>query len=108
MIEIIICITIICMVVGTIARYRINESSKRIKELEEKLDRCYMEREQRLRDKGLITSPQDTPAICEYSGLRPVEGYKEDKEEKVDKKETDTKKADINFMYKWIREKSGK
>ena len=21
------------------------------------------------------TSPQDVPAICEYSGLRPVEGY---------------------------------
>ena len=53
------------------------------------------------------TSPQDTPAICEYSGLRSVEGYKEDKEEKIDKKE-ETKKGDVNFMYKWIREKSGK
>ena len=21
--------------------------------------------------------PQDTPAVCNYSGLRPVEGYKE-------------------------------
>ena len=26
----------------------------------------------------------------------------------TDKKETDIKKGDINFMYKWIREKSGK
>ena len=24
------------------------------------------------------TSPQDVPAVCEYSGLRPVEGYKEE------------------------------
>ena len=51
--------------------------------------------------------PQDVPAICEYSGLRSVEGYKEEKEEKIDKKE-ETKKGDVNFMYKWIREKSGK
>ena len=28
-------------------------------------------------------SPQDTPAICEYSGLRPVEGYTEEKEDWV-------------------------
>lgn len=41
-------------------------------------------------------SPQD-PAICEYSGLRPVEGYKEG--DKIE---------DKDFMYKWIREKSGK
>ena len=52
------------------------------------------------------TDPQDTPAICEYSGLRPVEGYKEE-EDKIDKKE-DTKIGDRDFMYKWIREKSGK
>lgn len=51
------------------------------------------------------TDPQDTPAICEYSGLRSVEGYKE--EDKIDKKE-DTKIGDRDFMYKWIREKSGK
>lgn len=47
-------------------------------------------------------SPQD-PAVCEYSGLRPVEGYKED----IDK-EMKIERGDINFMYKWIRSKSGK
>ena len=58
--------------------------------------------------------------ICEYSGLRPVEGYKEeevspqdpaviDKTPDIDiKKEEEVKKGDINFMYKWIRSKSGK
>ena len=51
-------------------------------------------------------SPQDTPAICEYSGLRPVEGYKEEIEDKLIDKETEIR--DIDFMYKWIREKSGK
>jgi len=48
--------------------------------------------------------PQDIPAVCEYSGLRPVEGYKE---EDIDK-EMKIEEGDINFMYKWIREKSGK
>lgn len=43
-------------------------------------------------------SPQDL-AICEYSGLRPVEGYKE---KEINKRE------DKDFMYKWIRERSGK
>ena len=55
------------------------------------------------------TKPQDTPAVCEYSGLRPIEGYKEediDKEE-IDKK-LNTERGDIDFMYKWIRSKSGK
>ena len=47
-------------------------------------------------------SPQD-PAICNYSGLRPIEGYKED----IDK-EMKIERGDINFMYKWIRSKSGK
>jgi len=42
-------------------------------------------------------SPQD-PAICNYSGLRPIEGYKEE----------ETKRGDRDFMYKWIRSKSGK
>jgi hypothetical protein len=60
------------------------------------------------------TKPQDTPAVCEYSGLRPIEGYKEediDKED-IDKEDIDKEmkieKGDINFMYKWIRSKSGK
>lgn len=80
--------------------------------------------------------PQDTDPVyrafieddiirCEYSGLRSVEGYKEDKETyRIDKEKIDslmdtlheidempkeeTKKGDINFMYKWIRERSGK
>jgi hypothetical protein len=47
-------------------------------------------------------STQD-PAICNYSGLRPIEGYKED----IDK-EIKIERGDINFMYKWIRDKSGK
>ena len=74
--------------------------------------------------------------ICEYSGLRPVEGYKEEEEvspqdtpavditpkpvgksvwkELYDRyKETEGYKinkeiGDIDYMYKWIREKSGK
>jgi hypothetical protein len=50
------------------------------------------------------TKPQDTPAVCEYSGLRPIEGYKE---EDIDK-EMKIEEGDINFMYKWIRSKSGK
>jgi len=50
-------------------------------------------------------SPQD-PAICEYSGLRPVEGYKEEIEDKITDKKTE--RGDIDFMYKWIREKSNK
>ena len=73
--------------------------------------------------------PQDTPAICKYSGLRPIEGYKEEEidkkeetpeekayrmgwingyEEGANDKETNTKIGDIDFMYKWIRSKSGK
>jgi hypothetical protein len=50
--------------------------------------------------------------ICEYSGLRPVEGYKEEEKVKpqdipatIDKK---TEIGDIDYMHKWIREKSGK
>jgi len=55
--------------------------------------------------------------VCEYSGLRSVEGYKEEEASPQDpantpdidiKKEEEIKKGDINFMYKWIRSKSGK
>ena len=74
--------------------------------------------------------------IYEYSGLRPVEGYKEEEEvspqdipaidittnpagksvwkELYDRyKETEGYKidkeiGDVDYMYKWIREKSGK
>ena len=28
--------------------------------------------------------PQDTPAVCNYSGLRPVEEYKEEEKDKED------------------------
>ena len=53
--------------------------------------------------------PQDTPAVCNYSGLRPVEGYKEEEKEKEDiDKEMKIEAGDIDFMYKWIRSKSGK
>ena len=65
--------------------------------------------------------PQDTPAICEYSGLRPVEGYKEEdvvpslSDEEIMKMNLDewerleeTDERDTDFMYKWIRSKSGK
>ena len=52
--------------------------------------------------------PQDTPAVCNYSGLRPVEGYKEEKEKEDIDKEMKIERGDIDFMYKWIRSKSGK
>ena len=55
-------------------------------------------------DKLNEVSPQDTPAVCNYSGLRPIEGYKE---EDIDK-EMKIEAGDIDFMYKWIRSKSGK
>jgi hypothetical protein len=60
-------------------------------------------------DKLNEVSPQDTPAVCEYSGLRPIEGYKEEETDKEDiDKEMKIERGDINFMYKWIRSKSGK
>ena len=53
-------------------------------------------------------SPQDL-AVCNYSGLRPVEGYKEEEKDKEDiDKEMKIERGDIDFMYKWIRSKSGK
>ena len=55
-------------------------------------------------DKLNEVSPQNTPAVCNYSGLRPIEGYKE---EDIDK-EMKIEAGDIDFMYKWIRSKSGK
>ena len=59
-------------------------------------------------DKLNEVKPQD-PAICEYSGLRPIEGYKEEEKEKEDiDKEMKIEAGDIDFMYKWIRSKSGK
>jgi hypothetical protein len=54
------------------------------------------------------TKPQDTPAVCEYSGLRPIEGYKEEIDKEDIDKEMNIEKGDIDFMYKWIRSKSGK
>ena len=52
--------------------------------------------------------------VCEYSGLRSVEGYKEEEVSPQDPATIDKgpdieiKKEDIDYMYKWIREKSGK
>ena len=63
-----------------------------------------------LKEEEKKSSPQDTPAICNYSGLRPVEGYKEEEienKEDIDK-EMKIERGDIDFMYKWIRSKSGK
>jgi len=54
------------------------------------------------------TKPQDTPAVCEYSGLRPIEGYKEEIDKEDIDKEMKIERGDIDFMYKWIRSKSGK
>jgi len=60
-------------------------------------------------DKLNEVKSQDTPAVCEYSGLRPIEGYKEEEKDKEDiDKEMKIERGDINFMYKWIRSKSGK
>ena len=60
-------------------------------------------------DKLNEVSPQDIPAICEYSGLRPIEGYKEEEKDKEDiDKEMKIERGDIDFMYKWIRSNSGK
>ena len=61
-------------------------------------------------DKLNEVKPQDTPAVCNYSGLRPVEGYKEEERENKEDidKEMKIERGDINFMYKWIRSKSGK
>jgi hypothetical protein len=66
--------------------------------------------------------PQDIPAVCNYSGLPSVEHYSSREitiedihnihKEMTDKedihKEIKIEKADIDFMYNWIREKSGK
>lgn len=39
-------------------------------------------------ERELEVSPQD-PAICEYSGLRPVEGYKEEETYRIDEEKID-------------------
>ena len=60
-------------------------------------------------EENIGVKPQDIPAICEYSGLRPIEGYKEEETDKEDiDKEMKIERGDIDFMYKWIRSKSGK
>lgn len=41
--------TIICLTIGIIAKYKIDEFFKRIKELEERLYKSYKEREQILK-----------------------------------------------------------
>jgi hypothetical protein len=43
------------------------------------------------------------PDICEYSGLPAVEHYRD--KETIDK---EAKKRNVDYMYNWIREKSGK
>ncbi len=55
----------------------------------------------------VVEKDKEAP-ICEYSGLRSVEGYKEEEVSPQDTPAIDTKKEDVDYMYKWIREKSGK
>ena len=43
----------VCITIGIIANIQYNRDTNKIKELEERLDRYYKEREQRLKDKGL-------------------------------------------------------
>ena len=44
----------------------------------------------RVIERAKETATQDIPAVCEYSGLRPVEGYKqEDKSEWIQKEAKD-------------------
>ena len=45
---------VVCITIGIISIIRMNKSIKRIKELEDRLNEYYKEREQRLKQKGLI------------------------------------------------------
>ena len=45
---------VVCITIGIISIIRMNSSIKRIKELEIRLTEYYIQREQKLKDKGLI------------------------------------------------------
>ena len=50
----VITIIVVCITIGIISTIRMNRSIKRIKELEVRLTEYYKDREQKLKDKGLI------------------------------------------------------
>ena len=53
-IEVLMFTTIMSITIGIIAKYKIKQRNKRIREIEEELDKYYIKREQRLKNKGLI------------------------------------------------------
>lgn len=44
---------VVCITIGVIASIRMNREMDRIKELEDRLDKFYKQREQRLKDKDI-------------------------------------------------------
>ena len=50
----IITIIVVCITIGIISTIRMNREMNRIKELEQRLTEYYIQREQKLKDKGLI------------------------------------------------------
>jgi len=50
----VIVVLVVCITIGIMSILQMNRETKRIKELEDILNRYYEEREQRLKDKGLI------------------------------------------------------
>ena len=44
----------VCITIGGIASIRMNREMDRIKELEDRLEEYYKQREQRLKDKGIL------------------------------------------------------
>jgi hypothetical protein len=50
----VITIIVLSITIGIISIIRINKTKKRIKELEQRLTEYYIQREKRLKDKGLI------------------------------------------------------
>ena len=54
MIGVVITIIVVCITIGIISTIRMNRSINRIKELENRLNEYYIQREKRLKDKGLI------------------------------------------------------
>ena len=53
MIGVIITLTV-CITIGVIASIRMNREMNRMKELEDRLDEFYKQKEQRLKDKGIL------------------------------------------------------
>ncbi len=53
MIQVIV-VLVVCITIGIMSILQTNRETKRIKELENRLEQYYKEREKRLKDKGLI------------------------------------------------------